>query len=90
VLVRSTVTRDSDGTPLFVEGTVEDLTDRKAIETALRDHAARLTLALDAASMGDMDLDFARERSIVPISFIVFSAWSPSHLIDPTSICGHA
>jgi PAS domain S-box-containing protein len=56
VLIRSSVTRDEAGQPLYVEGTVEDLTDRKAIETALRDHAARLTLALDAASMGDIDI----------------------------------
>jgi PAS domain S-box-containing protein len=61
VLVRSAVTRDDSGRPLYVEGTVEDLTDRKAIETALRDHAARLTLALDAAAMGDIDLDFESE-----------------------------
>lgn len=58
VLVRSMVVRDLDGQVQYVEGTVEDLTERKEIESALRDHAARLTLALDAASMGDIDLHF--------------------------------
>jgi PAS domain S-box-containing protein len=58
VLIRSTVRRDKEGHPLYVEGTVEDLTERKQIETVLRDHAARLTIAMDAASMGDVDIHF--------------------------------
>jgi PAS domain S-box-containing protein len=48
---------DAKGKPEHYLGIIEDITDRKRIETALRESEERLRLALEAAGMGVRELD---------------------------------
>jgi PAS domain S-box-containing protein len=48
---------DEHGRPEHYLGIIEDITDRKRIETALRESEERLRLAVEAAGMGVRELD---------------------------------
>jgi PAS domain S-box-containing protein len=48
---------DASGKPEHYLGIIEEITDRKRIETALRESEQRLRLALEAAGMGVRELD---------------------------------
>ncbi len=54
--------RDEDGKVLYYEGTVEDITERKRAEEALRESQARLDLALQAAQMGVWSWDIHEDK----------------------------
>ncbi len=49
--------RDCDGQPQYIIAVVEDITDKKAAEHALRDSEQRLTLAQKAAHLGVCEWD---------------------------------
>jgi PAS domain S-box-containing protein len=54
---RFTVLRDEQGQPRFLVGSVENISDRRQAETALRENQARLELTLDAAEMGTFSME---------------------------------
>jgi PAS domain S-box-containing protein len=56
--------RSREGAPLYYIAQVEDITDRKRAEAALKDSERRLTLALDSAQMGMWDLDLLTDTSV--------------------------
>ena len=59
--------RDANGKPRQYLGIIEDITERKRIETALRDSEERLRLAVEAAGMGVRELDLTTGRAVSTI-----------------------
>ncbi|MFN8361918.1 MAG: PAS domain S-box protein [Candidatus Kapaibacterium sp.] len=55
---------DTDGTPLYLVGTVQDITDRKQKETELLNTNTRLRLATSAAKIGIWERDMRTNTSI--------------------------
>jgi PAS domain S-box-containing protein len=56
--------RDARGRPDFEVAIVEDITERKRVEEALRDSEERLRLAVGAADLGIWDLDLVRDVAV--------------------------
>jgi diguanylate cyclase (GGDEF)-like protein/PAS domain S-box-containing protein len=54
---------DADGKPLFLRGTIQDITERKQVQEALAKSGQRLELALESGQMGAWDLDLANDSS---------------------------
>lgn len=55
---RGEMVRDATGKPLYLAGTVQDITERKRVEAALRESQEKLKLAMRAAKMGTWLFDF--------------------------------
>ncbi len=58
----ATMVRDSEGRPLYYEGTVQDITQRKQAEEALRRSQTRLTEAQTLAHIGNWQHDHRADR----------------------------
>jgi len=58
------IVRDEQGNILYYEGTVEDITEQKLAEQALRDSQQRLKLAVKSAKIGLWDQDFENDTII--------------------------
>jgi PAS domain S-box-containing protein len=58
------ILRSREGVPHYYIAQIEDATDRKRAEAALKDSERRLTLALDSAQMGMWDLDLLTDTSV--------------------------
>ena len=58
------ILRSREGAPLYYIAQIEDITDRRRAEAALKDSERRLTLALDSAQMGMWDLDLLTDTSV--------------------------
>jgi PAS domain S-box-containing protein len=58
------ILRTREGAPLHYIAQIEDITDRKRAEAALKDSERRLSLALDSAQMGMWDLDLLTDTSV--------------------------
>lgn len=56
--------RDAGGDVIGVLGVYEDITNRKEVELALRDHEEKLRLALDAAEMGTWEWNVVTDEVI--------------------------
>lgn len=60
---RSEIIRNSQGTPIRVWGTIQDITEQKRAEDALLKAQESLTIALEASQTGTWDLDLSRDFS---------------------------
>jgi PAS domain S-box-containing protein len=60
----SSVLRSREGAPLYYIAQIQDITDRKRAEAALKDSERRLSLALDSAEIGMWDLDLLTDTSV--------------------------
>src|SRR5262245_50781923 len=58
------ILRSREGAPLYYIAQIEDITDRKRAEAALKDSERRLSLALDSAQMGMSDLDLLTDTAV--------------------------
>jgi PAS domain S-box-containing protein len=63
-LTSVTLLRDTEGRPVYFIGIVEDMSERKKTELALRQTAQRLQLALAAGQLGDWSWDAATDEVI--------------------------
>jgi two-component system, sensor histidine kinase and response regulator len=66
---RGEVSRDAEGVPVRLIGTVADITERKHLEESLRHKTESLTIAQTAAGVATMDLNFHRRRWICSDNF---------------------
>ena len=64
IMLSVSVLRDRDGTPLNFISQMEDISERKRAEAALKESERRLNLALDSAQIGMWDLDLATDTSV--------------------------
>ena len=75
------VRRDPEGRPLRMAGINQDISDRKRIDLALREHDQQLRLALETAGMAGWNWDVAGDAF----------TWhdSPAHLAGPSPAGGY-
>src|SRR5262245_1994725 len=64
VMLSVAVLRDREGTPLYFISQMEDISERKRAEAALKASEQRLSLALDASQIGMWDLDLLTDTSV--------------------------
>jgi PAS domain S-box-containing protein len=64
VLLSVSVLRDREGAPRYFISQIEDIGDRKRVDSALKESEQRLNLALDAAQVGMWDLDLLTDTSV--------------------------
>ncbi|MET0166464.1 MAG: PAS domain S-box protein, partial [Vicinamibacterales bacterium] len=64
IQLSTSILRSREGAPLYYIAQIEDITDRKRAEAALKDSERRLSLALDSAQIGMWDLDLLTDTSV--------------------------
>jgi PAS domain S-box-containing protein len=63
-MLNASILRSREGAPLYYIAQIEDITERKRADAALKDSEQRLTLALDSAEMGMWDLDLLTDTAV--------------------------
>lgn len=64
IMLNASILRNQEGAPLYFIAQVEDITERKLAEAALKASEERLNLALDSAQMGIWDLDLTSDTAV--------------------------
>jgi PAS domain S-box-containing protein len=64
ILLSASILRSREGAPLYYIAQIEDITERKRAQAALKDSEQRLTLALDSAQIGMWDLDLLTDTAV--------------------------
>jgi PAS domain S-box-containing protein len=72
------VSRDTDGQPTRIVGTLSDITHRKHLEETLRHTSESLNIAQTAAGVATMDLNVARRRFVCSDNFAALMGLSPT------------
>ncbi|MBH0200670.1 MAG: PAS domain S-box protein, partial [Nitrospira sp.] len=62
ILCRGTVTRDTEGHPIRMAGTVQDITEQKAVQQIMNDTIRRLDLATKSGGIGVWDYNIPESK----------------------------
>ena len=73
---------DAAGVARRMTGIVQDITERKWLDSALRERETQLRMALDAAGEGTFDYDFATNRTTFSVRGLELFGFAPG---DPAS-----
>ncbi|HET9103387.1 MAG TPA: PAS domain S-box protein [Solirubrobacteraceae bacterium] len=88
-LVHGTATRDADGKTRYGIGQVQDITERKAAEDALRASEERLARTERLARIGAWEWDIARDRFSWSSGLDdIFGAFNPAHAPSQVAFLG--
>lgn len=82
---------DADGAVRRMAGIVQDVTERKWLDNALREREMQLRMALDAAGEGTFDYDFSTNRTTFSARGLDLFGFSPDYspLYDDWLACIH-
>lgn len=86
VFVQATAERNSAGEVVGYVGTVTDISDRKQVETALKESEERLRLALSASQQGLYDHNLRTNRTIVSAEYAQMLGYAPEELDETTEL----
>ncbi len=83
VHAHASLTRDAEGRPATLLGTILDITARKEAELALRDSEERLRLALDATGVGIWDWNLVTDTWVANDTYYEMLGYQPQHTVEP-------
>lgn len=78
--VSSHAVRDQSGAVVSIDGIVEDITERKQMETALNESEKRFRLAIDATSDGVWDWDVRSDSTFLSPNYYKITEYQPDEV----------
>ena len=78
--------RDARGETLYYDGTVEDITDQKRAEEALRENETKLRRAQEIAGLGGWEWSPARDQVICSDELLKILCIDAADIVGPTSL----